>query len=173
MPLVQSTLQTKIKAILDLGDISMGAHYIALANAYDDYAKLGIESVASNPIAVTGKSAFQSTMSGYDAVPKTLPTYATFLENACRAYWTPPNSIFSLSLRPSGWNSLLSIAITPMASGSIQPGVSSALLASTGNTTVLSSAIASILHSATLTVSVLLSGTTPPTVPVTATGTVT
>lgn len=136
---------------------TMVQHFKDLSTIYNNYAKDVIDSVASNVLLTNGKSQFESTFDTYPSSAPSLLIYATYIENACRSYWQ--NSSFSLLNKPTGWDSLSSISITPMSVSSISTTLSSLFVTANGDPSILSQGMANIIHTATNTVSLSLTGT--------------
>lgn len=136
---------------------TMAQHYKDFSKVYDDYCKDAKESVANNVIVTTGKTIFETTFLPYSLVPvPSLTIYATFIETACIAYWG--GCSFALTNKPSGWSQVLNIAITPMGQDSMKGTLETAFLVSNGDPTILSTAMATIIHGATGSVSIQLNG---------------
>jgi hypothetical protein len=135
---------------------TMQQHYKDLAKIYDDYCKDSKEDGASNVLLTTGKSAFESVFSTYPESAPSLTIYATYIENACISYWN--SSAFSLVNKPVGWVQLSSIDITAMGVDSMKSTLDTAFSSSLGDPTVLSTAMASIIHGASSGVSMTLTG---------------
>lgn len=135
---------------------TMEQHYKDLAKIYDDYCKDAKEDGANNVLLTTGKSAFESIFSTYPVSAPSLTIYATYIENACISYWG--SSAFSLINKPVGWTQLLSISITPMGLNSMKTTLETAFSSSQGDPTVLSTAVANIIHGASSGVSMTLTG---------------
>jgi hypothetical protein len=146
---------------------TMLQHFKDLSTVYNNYGKDVVDTVASNVLLTNGISQFESTFNSYPSSSPSLLIYATYIENACRSYWQ--NTTFSLVNKPTGWESLLSISITPMSVSSISTTLSSLFVTANGNPSVLSQGMANIIHTATTTVSLTLTGTAS-SVSVTATG---
>jgi hypothetical protein len=139
--------------------INMTQHFKDFASLYDDYAKDVVDSVASNGLIVTGKSSFEDILSGYALVEDvpSLTIYSTFIENACIAYWN--SCVFATLSPPVSWDPLFTISITAMSPNSMKNTLATAFVSSNGKVPILSTAISGIIHSATSTVSLTLSGT--------------
>lgn len=162
MALSKSTLKISLTTMFSVAPnpVTMQQHCIDFAKVYDDYAKDVLDSVASNGLVTTGKSAFQTSLEAYLSLPTpTLSSYASSIESACISYWTA--SVFGLANIPIGWGSLISIIITPMTSTSISTGLTTLLESTDGEVNKLAEDISDIIHSATSSVSLLLSGTSP------------
>ena len=150
---------------------TMEQHYKDLAKIYDDYCKNAKENAMNNVLLTTGKSAFESVFSTYPKSAPSLTIYATYIENACISYWN--SSAFSLINIPIGWSQLLSIPITPMGQNSMKTTLETAFSSSQGDPTVLSTAMANIIHGASSSVSMTLTGLNALGVPVTMTASLT
>ena len=135
---------------------TMTQHYKDLAEIYDDYCKNAKEDGANNVLLTTGKSAFESIFSTYPESAPSLTIYATYIENACISYWN--SSAFSLVNKPTGWSELSSISITPMGQNSMKTTLETTFSSSQGDPTVLSTAMANIIHGASSSVSMTLEG---------------
>lgn len=135
---------------------TMAQHYKDLSKIYDDYCKDSKENKANNVLLTRGKSAFESIFSTYPETAPSLKIYATYIENACISYWG--SSAFSLINKPTGWTQLLSISITPMGQNSMKNTLETAFISSNGDPTILSTAMANIIHGASSSVIITLTG---------------
>lgn len=162
MALSKSTLKTSLTTMFSVAPnpVTMQQHCIDFAKLYDDYAKGVLDSVAGNELVTTGKSAFQTSLEAYLSLPvPVLSGYASSIESACISYWTA--SVFGLIKIPIGWGSLTSITITPMTSTSISTDLTTVLESTDGEINKLAEDISDIIHNATSSVSLSLSGVSP------------
>lgn len=162
MALSKSILKTSLTTMFTVAPnpVTIQQHCIDFAELYDDYAKGVIDSVAGNGLVTTGKSAFQTSLEVYLTLPvPVLSGYASSIESACISYWTA--SVFNLTNIPIGWGGLTSIEITPMTSTSISTDLTTVLESTDGEPNKLAEDISDIIHSATSSVSLLLSGVSP------------
>lgn len=162
--LVKSILSTWIQNIYSTPQIpppDLDKHASDMADAYDAYAKDAL-AFYDEPLLSTGKTAFLAVMLTMKVLPSTLANYALIIESAVIAYWT--TSSFALIPPPPTMSSCTSIVITPPVAGSIQPGLNSVLLASTGDAADLANKMATEIHNGTLTTTCTFTGpsVTPP-----------